>query len=122
MKQEMLGRFKNLLCARLEEILANAGGFALRVEVNASNPDPMDEADLACARNEREISMHIHHRNRRSFQEIIESLERLRQGEFGICEECGSEIELRRLEAHPTATVCIECKRRIEALNRLKAA
>ena len=43
-------------------------------------------------------------------RKIDEALERIDSGEFGICESCGAEIGDKRLEARPTATLCIDCK------------
>ncbi len=45
---------------------------------------------------------------------IEAALERMREGTYGRCEDCGGEIERERLEAYPTATRCTECERRLE--------
>ncbi|NWG75235.1 MAG: TraR/DksA C4-type zinc finger protein, partial [Rubrivivax sp.] len=50
--------------------------------------------------------------------ELREALRRIRVGEFGICERCGDDIDVNRLIAQPTSTVCIDCKRRMESLGR----
>ena len=39
-----------------------------------------------------------------------QALARIKQGDYGYCEVCGAEIGIRRLEARPTATLCIDCK------------
>lgn len=49
--------------------------------------------------------------------EIKDALEHLDAGHFNVCEECGKEIGLRRLEIQPWARLCVECKRRIEEEN-----
>jgi len=49
-------------------------------------------------------------RERKLIKKIDESLEKIDNGEYGYCEECGIEIGVRRLEARPTATLCIDCK------------
>ena len=49
-------------------------------------------------------------RERKLIKKIDESLEKIDSGEYGYCEECGIEIGVRRLEARPTATLCIDCK------------
>jgi DnaK suppressor protein len=48
--------------------------------------------------------------NDRATQEIDESLKEIESGSYGFCESCGIEIGIRRLEARPTATLCIDCK------------
>ena len=49
---------------------------------------------------------------------IRDALDRLQDGTFGICEECGEEIPLKRLMARPVTTLCIECKKEQEAEER----
>jgi RNA polymerase-binding transcription factor DksA len=47
---------------------------------------------------------------------IIQSLGKIEEGTFGICEACGEEISIERLRARPVATYCITCKNKMEAL------
>ncbi|MPN28820.1 RNA polymerase-binding transcription factor DksA [bioreactor metagenome] len=49
-------------------------------------------------------------RERKLIKKIDEALERITAGEYGYCDNCGVEIGLKRLEARPTATLCIDCK------------
>jgi DnaK suppressor protein len=49
-------------------------------------------------------------RERKLIKKIDETISRIDQGEYGYCESCGVEIGLKRLEARPTATLCIDCK------------
>jgi DnaK suppressor protein len=49
-------------------------------------------------------------RERKLIKKIDESIRNLDHGEFGYCEACGVEIGVKRLEARPTATLCIDCK------------
>jgi len=48
-------------------------------------------------------------------QALCVAKDRIREGTYGLCEECGSRIPLRRLQAMPTATLCVECQERREA-------
>jgi DnaK suppressor protein len=48
------------------------------------------------------------------------ALEKIKDGTYGVCEECGKEIEAERLDAMPVTSLCIECKKREEAKERLK--
>jgi DnaK suppressor protein len=82
----------------------------------------MDEVDITSRRYEKELSMHMQHRAKRLVEEIQEALIRIKKGSFGICEECGRDIEVERLKAQPMATLCIGCKREMEAIKRLKVA
>ena len=49
-------------------------------------------------------------RERKLIKKIDETLQHIDAGEYGYCESCGVEIGLKRLEARPTATLCIDCK------------
>lgn len=54
--------------------------------------------------------------------QIEKALRQIQDGTYGVCEDCGGEIPLARLEALPFATQCVECKRRAEFAGRLSAA
>ncbi len=72
-----------------------------------NHPDPTDrasqEADMS-------IELRNRDRERRLIRKIDESISRLETGSYGFCESCGVEIGLGRLEARPTATLCLDCK------------
>ncbi len=72
--------------------------------------DLVDEMDITS--NELETSMRIRLRNREALflKKIDEALARIAGGTFGLCDSCNEDIELRRLEARPTATLCVNCK------------
>ena len=53
---------------------------------------------------------------------IRKSLEDIENGEYGICEDCGKEIAIKRLKARPIARRCIECKTKQEALEKITGA
>jgi DnaK suppressor protein len=73
----------------------------------ANFPDPNDRASQ-----ESEFAMELRTRDRerKLIKKIEESLSDIDSGEYGYCEQCGVEIGIRRLEARPTATLCIDCK------------
>ncbi len=72
-----------------------------------SHPDSIDRASQ-----ETDMSIELRNRDRgrRLIRKIDESILRLEKDEYGFCESCGVEIGLRRLEARPTATLCVDCK------------
>ena len=53
-------------------------------------------------------------------KKINRALERLNNGDFGVCEECGREISEERLMARPMAVLCIRCKRKEEAVGKIR--
>ena len=74
-------------------------------------PDIGDEAsDLS----NRQLLLSLNEADRAKLLEIEEALERIEEGSYGICEECGEPISIKRLEVKPTAIYCVECKSRLE--------
>ena len=73
----------------------------------ANFPDPNDRASQ-----ESDFTMELRTRDRerKLLKKINEALDLLDEDEYGYCESCGIEIGIRRLEARPTATLCIDCK------------
>jgi DnaK suppressor protein len=70
-------------------------------------PDPSDRATLE---EEFALELRTRDRERKLIRKIDESLAAIDRGDYGYCESCGIEIGIRRLEARPTATLCIDCK------------
>lgn len=70
-------------------------------------PDPLDRA---AQEEEFTLELRTRDRERKLIKKIEEALELIESGEYGFCEACGAEIGIRRLEARPTATLCIDCK------------
>lgn len=67
-------------------------------------------ADSAAATTERSELLALAEQLRSHRQEIIKALEKLDDGTYGKCENCGNEIPIERLEAIPTASLCVTCK------------
>lgn len=70
-------------------------------------PDPLDRA---AQEEEFTLELRTRDRERKLIKKIEESLEMIDNQEYGYCESCGAEIGIRRLEARPTAILCIDCK------------
>jgi len=73
----------------------------------ANFPDPVDRAAQ-----EEEFSLELRNRDRerKLIKKIEKTLKKVEDEDFGYCESCGVEIGIRRLEARPTADLCIDCK------------
>lgn len=69
-----------------------------------------DPADRASQEEDFNLSLRTRDRDRKLLHKIEEALDRIDQGEYGYCADCGTEIGIRRLEARPTAIKCIDCK------------
>ena len=108
MEQEVIDQcivLLNEMLADLEEEVATTVD-GMRND-NATFPDPNDRATLESDRN---LTLRIRDRERKLRGKIEEALQRVDDGEFGICEDCGEEIGPARLMARPVTTLCIKCK------------
>jgi DnaK suppressor protein len=81
--------------------------------------DMMDEADLTSVEMENNMRMRLRNREALFAKKIDEALSRISLGSFGECECCGEDIELKRLEARPTATQCVACKEESERVESI---
>ena len=110
--------FKTLLTGRLDALLDEANKTVSGMTDHGETfPDPTDRATLESERN---FTLRIRDRERKLISKIKEALERLDQGTFGICEECGGDISDERLKARPVTTLCINCKKKQENEEKLK--
>jgi DnaK suppressor protein len=107
--------FRNLLNQRIAELRAEAGKTVENMDEDENFPDPTDRASMESSRNS---MLRIRDRERKLIFKIQEALQRLNDGEYGICEECGEEIGIERLKARPVTTLCIECKSNQELAER----
>jgi DnaK suppressor protein len=79
-----------------------------------------DLGDQATAEIDRNFMLRLKGRERKLLKKIEEAMERIQQGVFGICDKCGLEINIKRLEARPVTTMCIECKTLQEEEEKLR--
>lgn len=86
----------------------------VRTESNTLKFEIGDIYDIASSERERELSLILGDRDREKLAEIDDALERLNNGTYGICEECGEPIGEGRLSAMPFTKVCVECKSKNE--------
>ena len=100
--------FSEILNAWKQELMDEVDRTVGHMKDEAANfPDP---ADRATQEEEFSLELRTRDRERKLIKKIDESLEMINNGEYGYCETCGVEIGLKRLEARPTATQCIDCK------------
>jgi DnaK suppressor protein len=108
MNPAQLEYFHNLLLNWKRGLLEGVGRTVNHMQDDsASHPDPNDRATQ-----EEEFSLELRTRDRerKLLNKINATLARIETGDYGYCDSCGVEIGLRRLEARPTATLCIDCK------------
>jgi DnaK suppressor protein len=103
-----LAKFKNLF---EEQRMRLVNSFEMASEsFSLSQDEKYDEADLSSHELESSMRMRLKSREALYLKKINEAIRRISEGCFGECEECGEDIELRRLEVRPTATLCLGCK------------
>ncbi len=108
MNDAQIAHFREILLDWKRELMEEVDRTVHHMQDEAANfPDPNDRATQ-----ESEFTMELRTRDRerKLIKKIDESLNNLDSGEYGYCEQCGIEIGVRRLEARPTATLCIDCK------------
>lgn len=108
MNANQLDHFKNILLAWKEELLSEAQMTKSYIQ-DESGAMP-DINDRATQEEEFALALRTRDRERKLIRKIDKSLAEMENGDYGYCETCGVEIGLRRLEARPTATECIDCK------------
>lgn len=82
------------------------------------NTATADLNDRASQEEEFALELRTRDRQRKLLHKIDRALDRISSGEFGYCEQCDEEIGFRRLEARPTAELCIDCKQLAERKER----
>jgi DnaK suppressor protein len=120
MDKKTQAEFKELLLKRLDELYNEAERTVVGMtDSEETFPDPNDRASLESDRN---FMLRIRDRERKLISKIREALQRIEDGNFGQCESCGDDISIERLMARPVTTLCIECKRKEEAVERARGA
>lgn len=109
LKKKDLKRFKDILEARKKEILRNAQR-TLNEDMTLEADDLPDEMDLASTEYLHSFTFRLRGREKSFLEKIDKALQRIDDGSFGICEQCGEPISIKRLEARLETTLCIRCK------------
>ncbi len=116
--KKKIEHFKRSLTQRLDGLLAEANKTVIDMTDQKDNfPDPTDRASLESDRN---FELRIRDRERRLISKIRDTLDRIDNNTFGICDICGEEISEERLKARPVTTLCIDCKKKQESSEKLK--
>lgn len=100
--------FQEILVSWKEQLQIEQDRTADKIQKNVSHFP--DESDRATHEEEFTLELRTRERERKLLSKISESIEDLKSDDYGYCASCGIEIGIRRLEARPTATRCIDCK------------
>ena len=108
MSEKMRAHFTNILNIWKQELMEEVDRTVTHMKDEAANfPDP---ADRASQEEEFSLELRTRDRERKLIKKIDETIELIKEDDYGWCDACGVEIGIRRLEARPTATMCIDCK------------
>ena len=110
--------FRYLLAGMLED--AQQKGDSTLEDMTDSNEVFADPADRATAESDRAFTLRIRDRERRLIRKIQAALQRIDDGTYGVCEDCGEDIGIQRLKARPVTRLCINCKARQEEDEHLR--
>ncbi|HRM14121.1 MAG TPA: RNA polymerase-binding protein DksA [Acinetobacter parvus] len=108
MSERQLEHFRQILNAWKADLMSEVDR-TLNTMQDESTALP-DVNDRATQEEEFAIELRTRDRERKLIRKIEQSIEAIQNEDYGFCETCGIEIGLRRLEARPTATLCIDCK------------
>ena len=110
-----MNKFEKALGDMKRQVLNNARK-ALSGDIHLDPDDFPDEIDTASSESGLAFIGRLRERERILLQKIEDALERLSDGTYGVCASCGEEIGIKRLQARPVATMCIDCKSQQEKL------
>jgi DnaK suppressor protein len=116
MNDEQIDHFRGILFNWRGELVDEVSRTVSHMKDEAANfPDP---ADRATQEEEFSLELRTRDRERKLIKKIDSTLDRLQNDDYGYCDACGIEIGIQRLEARPTATLCIDCKTLAEIKER----
>ncbi|HSN72526.1 MAG TPA: RNA polymerase-binding protein DksA [Steroidobacteraceae bacterium] len=112
MNKEQLEHFRQILMTWKRDLMEEVDRTVLHMKDEAANfPDPNDRATQE---SEFSLELRTRDRERKLIRKIEEALKRIEDGSYGYCIETGEEIGIKRLEARPVATLCVEAQERRE--------
>lgn len=100
------------------EVGQSANVQAMTEMEQTSFPDPTDQASMET---DLDFDLRIKDRERKLIRKIDQAIARIKDGEFGECEACGGAISVKRLQARPVTTLCIDCKTAQEQEERTRS-
>ena len=108
MNEKQREHFRKILLAWRQELMEEADRTVHHLQDEAANlPDPNDRATQE---EEFALELRARDRERKLLKKIEKAVDMIDKDEYGFCDACGVEIGIRRLEARPTAELCIDCK------------
>ena len=108
MNEKQREHFKQILLDWRNQLMQEVDRTVHHMQDDAANyPDP---ADRATQEEEFSLELRTRDRERKLIKKIDKTLVRVEEDDYGFCDQCGIEVGIRRLEARPTADLCVDCK------------
>ena len=108
MNEAQKEHFRKILTAWRDQLRSEVDRTVGHMKNEAANfPDPLDRASQE---EEFALELRTRDRERKLIKKIEKTIAKIDKDEFGYCEQCGEEIGIKRLEARPTADLCVDCK------------
>ena len=117
MNHNIKKHFKEILIREKNKLLVKSG----KINFSVSSDDLPDETDLTSVTISHNILHRLGEREMMLLDKIRSALVRIDTGVFGTCSHCGENIDIKRLEARPVSTLCIQCKEIDEKREKLYA-
>jgi DnaK suppressor protein len=114
---------KKILLKKRNEVvegLETQMGRKLTREAGQKVDSAMDSADMSSQDTDQGIDYSLLEMKYEQYKDIADAFRKLQSKSFGLCEECGEEIDIKRLQVNPLARYCIACKTKKEALERIQ--
>lgn len=110
---------KKKLVKQREDLL-NEAEHTLSTKISAEKESFPDPTDQAVAELDSNFILRLRGREQKLLKKIDEAISRIESGNYGVCESCGNPIGMKRLEARPVTTLCIDCKTAQEEEEKLQ--
>ena len=111
--QKTIAKFKKILLKEREQIVGEVKQI-VESSKEMGQDGIQDIGDEAANIYNKQILLSLNENERLRLKEVDESLDRIENGTYGICEECGGPISLKRLEVRPVAKYCVPCLTKLE--------
>lgn len=116
MNEAQREHFREILLAWKQELMEEVDRTMHHMQEDAANY--ADPSDRATQEEEFSLELRTRDRERKLIKKIGSTIDRIEKDDYGFCDSCGVEIGVRRLEARPTASLCIDCKTLAEIKER----
>jgi len=111
--KKTIGRFRKVLLKEREQIIGDVKQI-YESSQEMGQDGTQDIADEAANIYNEQILLTLNENERMRLRDVDESLDRIENGTYGVCEDCGEPIGLKRLEVKPVAKYCVPCKTKLE--------